>query len=305
MNPIFRAIAAAAVVMSLTLVACAAGAARTRGRRTRCDRPRRRRRPSSRATRRRCRSSPRPPRPGRSRRTRASSMPMPTSSSVRCRLRSCSSATRNRKGPGGACVGTLDALLGREPKSAEALALQSSCYGYLAGLGGMGAIRNGSRSGKAVEAAVALEAGNPRVILADGFGVYHRPKFVGGDKAKGCARFREAASRLRHDTRPAGSRRGQFRQPRRRRRLGSARGALLGGSLCGRRRQRRRRAAGLRACGGAGARLPCGQTAARALRRVAIRAAGRGWPQSGHVDAARLRADVTGRHRSLTLSLRR
>lgn len=95
---------------------------------------------------------------------------------------------------GGACVGTLDALLGREPKSAEALALQSSCYGYLAGLGGMGAIRNGSRSGKAIEAAVALEAGNPRVILADGFGVYHRPKFVGGDKAKGCARFRDAAA---------------------------------------------------------------------------------------------------------------
>lgn len=95
---------------------------------------------------------------------------------------------------GDACTGTLDALLKREPKSAEALALQSSCYGYLAGLGGMGAIRNGSRSGKAVEAAVALEPKNPRVILADGFGVYHRPKFVGGDKAKGCAKFREAAA---------------------------------------------------------------------------------------------------------------
>jgi len=95
---------------------------------------------------------------------------------------------------GEACVETLDALLKREPKSAEALALQSSCYGYLAGLGGMGAIRNGSRSGKSVEAALALEPKNPRVILADGFGVYHRPKFVGGDKAKGCAKFREAAA---------------------------------------------------------------------------------------------------------------
>ncbi len=95
---------------------------------------------------------------------------------------------------GGACVDTLDALLKREPKSAEGLALQSSCYGYLAGLGGMGAIRNGSRSGKSVEAALALEPKNPRVILADGFGIYHRPKFVGGDKAKGCAKFREAAT---------------------------------------------------------------------------------------------------------------
>jgi hypothetical protein len=95
---------------------------------------------------------------------------------------------------GEACVDTLDALLKREPKSAEALALQSSCYGYLAGLGGMGAIRNGSRSGKSMEAALALEPKNPRVILADGFGVYQRPKFVGGDKAKGCARFRESAA---------------------------------------------------------------------------------------------------------------
>jgi tetratricopeptide (TPR) repeat protein len=95
---------------------------------------------------------------------------------------------------GAACVDTLDAALKREPKSAEALALQSSCYGYLAGLGGMGAIRNGSRSGKSVEAALALEPKNPRVILADAFGIYHRPKFVGGDKAKGCAKFREAAA---------------------------------------------------------------------------------------------------------------
>ncbi len=95
---------------------------------------------------------------------------------------------------GTACVETLDAALKREPKSAEALALQSSCYGYLAGLGGMGAIRNGSRSGKSAEAAVALEPKNPRVILVDGFGVYQRPKFVGGDKAKGCAKFIEAAA---------------------------------------------------------------------------------------------------------------
>lgn len=102
--------------------------------------------------------------------------------------------TKDSGKAGEACVNTLDAALKREPKSAEALALQSSCYGYLAGLGGMGAIRNGSRSGKAVEAALALEPNNPRVILADGFGIYHRPKFVGGDKGKGCAKFREAAA---------------------------------------------------------------------------------------------------------------
>ncbi len=95
---------------------------------------------------------------------------------------------------GDACIAALDAAVKREPKFAEAFALQSACYGYLANLGGFAAIRNGSRSGKSMEAALALDARNPRILLVDGFGVYFRPKFVGGDKAKGCARFREAAA---------------------------------------------------------------------------------------------------------------
>lgn len=96
------------------------------------------------------------------------------------------------KSAGGACVATLDTLLKRNPKSFEAHALQSACYGYLANLGGMAAIRNGSRSGKSMEAALALAPQNPRVVLLDGFGVYFRPKFVGGDPLKGCQRFAEA-----------------------------------------------------------------------------------------------------------------
>jgi len=97
------------------------------------------------------------------------------------------------KRAGDLCVTTLDALLKRQPRSYEALALQSACYGYLANLGGMAAIRNGSRSGKSIEAALALAPKSPRVILVDGFGLYFRPKFVGGDKGKGCARIREAS----------------------------------------------------------------------------------------------------------------
>lgn len=95
---------------------------------------------------------------------------------------------------GDACTSTLDSLLKRDPKSAEGHALQSACFGYLANLGGFAAIRNGSRSGKSMEAALAIEPRNPRVVLVDGFGVYFRPKFVGGDKAKGCQRFTEAAA---------------------------------------------------------------------------------------------------------------
>lgn len=45
-----------------------------------------------------------------------------------------------------------------------------------------------------MEAALALDAKSPRILLVDGFGVYFRPKFVGGDQGKGCVRFREAAA---------------------------------------------------------------------------------------------------------------
>lgn len=103
-----------------------------------------------------------------------------------------------REGPskaaGEACVAAAEAAVKADPKSADAHALQSACYGYLANLGGMAAIRNGSRSGKSMEAALALQPRNPRVMLVDGFGYYFRPKFVGGDTGKGCARFREAAA---------------------------------------------------------------------------------------------------------------
>ena len=95
---------------------------------------------------------------------------------------------------GEACTASLDALTAREPRSAEAFALQSACYGYLAGLGGFGAISNGSRSGKSIEAAEKIDARNPRVILVSGFGLYFRPKFVGGDKDKACALFRSATT---------------------------------------------------------------------------------------------------------------
>ena len=95
---------------------------------------------------------------------------------------------------GESCVAALDAATRRDPRFAEAFALQSACYGYMANLGGFGAIKNGSRSGKSIEAALLIDMKAPRIVLVDGFGLYFRPKFVGGDKQKGCARFREAAT---------------------------------------------------------------------------------------------------------------
>jgi tetratricopeptide (TPR) repeat protein len=98
------------------------------------------------------------------------------------------------KKSGESCVSLLDAAVKRDPRFAEAFALQSACYGYLANLGGFGAIRNGSRSGKSIEAALLLDGKSPRTTLIEGLGLYFRPKFVGGDTAKGCERFREAAA---------------------------------------------------------------------------------------------------------------
>jgi len=111
-------------------------------------------------------------------------------------LQAAVGAKRNKDAAesGAACVSALDGAIGRDPRFAEAFALQSACYGYLANLGGFGAIRNGSRSGKSLEPALALAPQNPRVILVEGFGVYFRPKFVGGDEAKGCERFGAAVA---------------------------------------------------------------------------------------------------------------
>ena len=45
---------------------------------------------------------------------------------------------------GEACITATDAATRRDPKLADAFALQSACYGYLANLGGFAAIGNGN-----------------------------------------------------------------------------------------------------------------------------------------------------------------
>ena len=92
-------------------------------------------------------------------------------------------------------VGKAAGIAKTGPLAAESWALQSACYGYIAGLGGtFAAIRNGRASGKAMQQALVLDAGNPRVVLVDAFGLYFRPRIAGGDKIKACVRFREAGA---------------------------------------------------------------------------------------------------------------
>jgi tetratricopeptide (TPR) repeat protein len=92
-------------------------------------------------------------------------------------------------------AGRAAAIAKTGPQAAESWALQSACYGYIAGLGGtFAAIRNGRASGKAMQQALALDARNPRVLLVDALGLYFRPKIAGGDKIGACTRFREAGA---------------------------------------------------------------------------------------------------------------
>jgi tetratricopeptide (TPR) repeat protein len=114
-------------------------------------------------------------------------------------LRIAQLATKQKKedaaeAAGKACVAALDIALEGSAGFTEGHALQSACYGYLANLGGLGAIRNGSRSGKSIDRALAQSPRNPRVILVEAMGYYFRPSFAGGDEKKACARFLEAVS---------------------------------------------------------------------------------------------------------------
>ena len=94
-----------------------------------------------------------------------------------------------------ASAGKAAAAAKTGPLAAESWALQSACYGYMAGLGGMFAgIRNGRASGTAMQQALAVDSRNPRVLLVDALGLYFRPRIAGGDKVKACARFREAGA---------------------------------------------------------------------------------------------------------------
>ena len=66
---------------------------------------------------------------------------------------------------GAACVDTLERVLEKEPRSAEALALQAACLAYVGAAGGLKALTARPRSAARLEAAQALAPSNPRVLL--------------------------------------------------------------------------------------------------------------------------------------------
>jgi len=90
-----------------------------------------------------------------------------------------------------ACIAALDQAVAAADALAETHALQSACYGLLAGLGGvLKGAWNGRRSGKSLELALTLAPDNPRVRLIDALNDYRRPE--AGDKVRAHRKFRDA-----------------------------------------------------------------------------------------------------------------
>ena len=83
-------------------------------------------------------------------------------------------------------VSRLQDVVKAEPKHAEAHALLGSVYGLQAGRSPVKAMILGPRASSALERAVGVEAGNPRVALVQGIGAFNTPVMFGGgvDKAE-------------------------------------------------------------------------------------------------------------------------
>ncbi len=78
---------------------------------------------------------------------------------------------------------TLETLVEQTPDSAEAWALLSSTLGMRIGISPMTrGFRYGSRSDAAIERALELEPGNPRVLLIDAISLLNKPSLFGGDR---------------------------------------------------------------------------------------------------------------------------
>jgi tetratricopeptide (TPR) repeat protein len=75
----------------------------------------------------------------------------------------------------GSCLATVDKANDGEPRSAEGLALEAACAGYLGSLGGLRGASAQHRSEERLAAAAELAPRNPRVLLVEGLTRWFRP----------------------------------------------------------------------------------------------------------------------------------
>lgn len=79
------------------------------------------------------------------------------------------------------------------PQMADAHALLSALYGWKAGRQWHKAMFLGPKADRAMERAKELAPRNPRVVLLNAIGLYHKPGLFGGDKEKALEGFQRAA----------------------------------------------------------------------------------------------------------------
>ncbi len=90
------------------------------------------------------------------------------------------------------CIAELNLVLDQRSGDADALALQSVCFGIKAGVQPLKAMFFGPRAAKRMRKAKKSDAFNPRVALLEAVSLYHRPGIFGGDKDKALDRFKQA-----------------------------------------------------------------------------------------------------------------
>jgi len=94
------------------------------------------------------------------------------------------------------CIEILEDRLEQRPDLVEAYALLATCYGNSANYYLLRAASRGSSANKALEEALRLDSGNPRVLLQEAQSLIFRPAIFGGDKEKALERLQLAAEQF-------------------------------------------------------------------------------------------------------------
>jgi tetratricopeptide (TPR) repeat protein len=95
---------------------------------------------------------------------------------------------------GEACLAALEKASEIRGRFVEGLALEAACAGYLASFGGLRGLVAGRRSDARLDAARALDAGNPRVLLTDGLVHWFRIDASADERAAAQRSFARAAA---------------------------------------------------------------------------------------------------------------
>ncbi|MGI9331260.1 MAG: hypothetical protein ACR2QB_11160 [Gammaproteobacteria bacterium] len=94
------------------------------------------------------------------------------------------------------CIEILEEQLEKQPELVEAYGLLATCYGNSANYYLLRAASRGSAANDALEEALRLDSGNPRVLLQEAQSLIFRPAIFGGDKEKALERLQLAAEQF-------------------------------------------------------------------------------------------------------------